>query len=79
MTPPDPQQVAEIAGRLSKAQRDFIISRPTPAEWANWTSWLPATERRQYPGLVRRDGMYSNAFTALGRRVQAHLKGNHHD
>ena len=24
MTPPDPQQVAEIAGRLSKAQREIV-------------------------------------------------------
>lgn len=26
MTPPDPQQVAEIAGRLSKAQREAVLA-----------------------------------------------------
>lgn len=54
MTPPDPQQVAEIAGRLSKAQRDDLTK--------NWDAFCDGdrgdmrTDDPEYPASLEAAG-----------------------
>jgi hypothetical protein len=92
MTPPDPQQVAEIAGRLSKAQREAIAG----AAKMNSFMYGPdiyevraggATVAMCKKGLIREWAFRSitgksrriYVLTVTGLAVRAHLKGNSHD
>jgi hypothetical protein len=56
MTPPDPQQVAEIAGRLSKAQREAVL-------WMR-EDGAPRTHEKGAPREV--------SFWALRNRLEGH-------
>jgi len=75
MTPPDPQQVAEIAGRLSKAEREAVTSR----------KWRYLTLRRalEWPmeGTVERMPDLPHFWQAspLGLAVRNFIQGNSHD
>jgi len=71
MTAPDPQQVAEIAGRLSKWER---------RAWAfgHWNinvhlhGWIDA-------GLVQPEDGYMCSLTPLGLALRDFIQGTHHD
>lgn len=69
----DPTEIARVAAGLTRAQREFIASRPSPDEWPSWTSWLPSSEVRSYRGLVKRAGCCSNQFTSRGLAVRDHM------
>ena len=94
MTPPDPQQVAEIAGRLSKAGKRALV-RIDPKAWTDEGGLGPARtdvyslwwgkngkEKLVEPpipyAITVASCRWKWKLTPLGRRVQAHLKGNHH-
>ena len=83
MTPPDPQQVAEIAGRLSKAQREAVFPGPgNPAYARGPMASMRALERM---GVVKHihafgfNGKRGAALTELGAAVRNFIQGNHHD
>ena len=63
MTDPDP---AEIAAKLTRAQREYILDGP----YHHWTQTRRALERKGIKGLVGMRG-----FNELGNAVRAHLKG----
>jgi len=76
MTPPDPQQVAEIAGRLSKAQREALI---------HCQGSVAVCRRLREKGLattVAGTGMAWDAYptlSPLGAAVRNFIQGNDHD
>jgi len=83
MTPPDPQQVAEIAGRLSKAQREAVFPGPgNPAYARGPAASMLALERM---GVVKNINAFSSngkrgaALTPLGLAVRNFIQGNSHD
>ncbi|MBB4618636.1 hypothetical protein [Sphingomonas abaci] len=78
MTPPDPQQVAEIAGRLSKAQREWIAS-VDPFAWVIDNESIPADLlfRSGYMGF--HGWVATCRLSPIGCLVRNFIKGNHHD
>jgi len=95
MTPPDPQQVAEIAGRLSKASKRALVriaeygwtgeGSPGPARDDAYSLWWGRNGKEK---LVLQPISYDHSFascrwkwmlTPLGRQVRAHLIGKSHD
>ena len=89
MTPPDPQQVAEIAGRLSKAQREAVLAiRPGEERRAidfsgNSAKSLCRPSRTGGPLMTRTltaGGQVAwYRLTALGIAVRNFIQGTHHD
>lgn len=95
MTPPDPQQVAEIAGRLSKASKRALVriddygwteeGAPGPSRSDAYSLWWGRNGKEK---LVMSPLSFEHTFascrwkwklTPLGRQVQAYLRGNSHD
>jgi len=81
MTPPDPQQVAEIAGRLSKAQREAVMgARLGLVKDYYWFEPMRSTTRK----VLSRAGLtYFNVapdmLSPLGLAVRNFIQGNSHD
>lgn len=77
MTPPDPQQVAEIAGRLSDPHRYSVLAA-SPAGFGAWRLRTGTGRGMTALGLATRsiDGMY---LTQLGMAVRNFIQGNPHD
>lgn len=71
MTPPDPQQVAEIAGRLSKAQREAVLDEVF--------SLRRGTHRIRKQLLAKDVMLLSGVLTVTGLAVRNFIQGNHHD
>lgn len=78
MTPPDPQQVAEIAGRLSKAQREGLQNA-----WRSATGVMLVSDQCEGAPLraLENDGLVNDALglSTLGLAVRNFIQGNHHD
>jgi len=92
MTPPDPQQVAEIAGRLSKAQREAVAGaqQMTPFMYGPDIYEVRAggaTVAMCKKGLIRDREFRSltgksrrtYVLTPLGLAVRNFIQGNSHD
>lgn len=81
MTPPDPQQVAEIAGRLSKAQREAIAKAEFDGKVGRYFSRFIG--EREGKALVRL-GLGTAVWSGLmlsssGEAVRNFIQGTHHD
>ena len=80
MTPPDPQQVAEIAGRLSKAQREAasgrydgdFVSIPDATALERLGLWKPVPPDHE-------DEHWRFEATPLCLAVRNFIQGNSHD
>lgn len=80
MTPPDPQQVAEIAGRLSKAQREHLTVKGTDLGCVASNAQL--VDHLISKGLAFRTTWRSRRmldWTDLGLAVRNFIQGTHHD
>lgn len=90
MTPPDPQQVAEIAGRLSKAQREVLLAI-RPGEERRSAGCFSANSANSLISQIRPGGalltriLTANSFVAwyrltfAGEAVRNFIQGNSHD
>lgn len=88
MTPPDPQQVAEIAGRLSKAQARRLDNvyrlRCEGLSWASKYGSLRAKTSRVTTSALVAIGLLvvvdgGCCITPLGLAVRNFIQGNSHD
>jgi len=79
MTPPDPQQVAEIAGRLSKAQRRFLIENE--ASYRFVAGYKPGEKLVELGLLDRQQRVFGHRIniTEFGLAVRNFIQGNSHD
>jgi len=82
MTPPDPQQVAEIAGRLSKAQRWFVCALHNfwvhPGDIGASPSVTGPRDRTLIEASCVGQGR-EYRLTPLGLAVRNFIQGNSHD
>lgn len=81
MTPPDPQQAAEIAGRLSKAQRRSILhAYQTRRPAGGQQFWTVDITCQPWPeGIAQYRSENTDTLTPLGLAVRNFIQGNHHD
>lgn len=77
MTPPDPQQVAEIAGRLSKAQREAVRR---DGAWSTVTARkLAAAGLLDSWARLTGENWVRLYWNDTGLAVRNFIQGNHHD
>lgn len=81
MTPPDPQQVAEIAGCLSKAQREALITACTTHPSVGGSHFVTCDFAGTWPvpGLATFLTLKTERLTDLGLAVRNFIQGTHHD
>jgi len=84
MTPPDPQQVAEIAGRLSKAQREAEVTEAVARALCQSRGHSPGRAPchgiwQGQPGWKMHEREAAEFVAMFSAALAAHLKGNSHD